>query len=214
MFILSVNIRSYFEADGPICFKALFKILVLSKFVAKTMFWSPKRSMHRHKIINPDHATTSVTLRGEQIKTTNWANFAVKLYLIKIRIESLCISERKFAPSNTPSYYSYSTIRLRKSHKYKPMWANQWHRLNLVKTFDGGLVWFVHIIKHSVAEASRFLGVSERTVERYISKFLVTGDLKLETIGRSYEERGTAFNWKKSVSFFCLRRQEPSDKRS
>ena len=63
-----------------------------------------------------------------------------------------------------------------------------------MKTLDGGLVWFVHILKHSVAEASLFLGVSERTVERYISKFLVTGDVKLETIGRSYEERGTAFN--------------------
>ena len=63
-----------------------------------------------------------------------------------------------------------------------------------MKTFDGGLGWFVHILKHSVAEASLFLGVSERTVERYISKFLVTGDVKLETIGRSYEERGTAFN--------------------
>ena len=62
-----------------------------------------------------------------------------------------------------------------------------------MKTLDGGLVWFVHVLKHSVAEASLFLGVSERTVERYISKFLVTGDVKLETIGRSYEERGTAF---------------------
>ena len=63
-----------------------------------------------------------------------------------------------------------------------------------MKTFDGGLVWFVPILKHSVAEVSLFLGVSERTVERYISKFLVTGDVKLETIGRSYEERGTAVN--------------------
>ena len=55
-------------------------------------------------------------------------------------------------------------------------------------------MWFVHVLKYSVAEASLFLGLSERTVERYISKFLVTGDVKLETIGRSYEERGTAVN--------------------
>ena len=58
----------------------------------------------------------------------------------------------------------------------------------------GRVTWFVHVLKHSVAEVSLFLGVSERTVERYISKFLVTGDVKLETIGRSYEERGTAVN--------------------
>ena len=75
------------------------------------------------------------------------------------------------------------------------------------------LVWFVHVLKHSVAEASLFLGVSERTVERYISKFLVTGDVKSERIGRSYVETRNVRHLKKSVSFFCLRRQEPSDKR-
>ena len=37
---------------------------------------------------------------------------------------------------------------------------------------------FVHVLKHSVAQASFVLGVSDRTVERYISKFLVTGDVK------------------------------------
>ena len=39
---------------------------------------------------------------------------------------------------------------------------------------------FVHVLQHSFAEASFFLGVSEC----YISKFLVTGDVKSETIGR------------------------------
>ena len=38
------------------------------------------------------------------------------------------------------------------------------------------VIWFVHVHQHSVADASFFLGVSERTVERYISKFLVTSD--------------------------------------
>ena len=73
-----------------------------------------------------------------------------------------------------------------------------------MKTLDGGLVWFVHVLKHSVAEASLFLGVSERTVERYISKFLVTGDVKAETIGRSCEETRNVFQLKKKtrVVFF------------
>ena len=43
--------------------------------------------------------------------------------------------------------------------------------------FNGDLplrvIWFV---QHSVAETSLFLGGSKRKVERYISKFLVTGD--------------------------------------
>ena len=77
------------------------------------------------------------------------------------------------------------------------------------------VIWFVHVLQHSVAEASLFLGVSERTIERYISKFLVTGDVKSETINRPFirgnKER---LSIEKSVSFFCLRRQEPSDKRS
>ena len=37
---------------------------------------------------------------------------------------------------------------------------------------------FVHILQNSVEEASFFLGVCERTVERYISKFLVNGYVK------------------------------------
>ena len=40
------------------------------------------------------------------------------------------------------------------------------------------VIWFVHILQNSVAEVSFFLGVCERTVERYISKFLVNGGVK------------------------------------
>ena len=58
--------------------------------------------------------------------------------------------------------------------------------------FSGDLrlrvIWYVHVLQHSVAETSFFLGVSERTVQRYISKFLVTGDVKSQIIGRSYEK--------------------------
>ena len=57
----------------------------------------------------------------------------------------------------------------------------------------GRVIWFVHVLQHSVAEASLFLGVSERTVERYIFKFLVTGDVKSEIIGRSYEATRNVF---------------------
>ena len=55
-----------------------------------------------------------------------------------------------------------------------------------MKTFDCSLIWFVHALQNLVAEASFLLSVSERTVQRYISKFLVTGDVKSEKIGRSY----------------------------
>ena len=48
------------------------------------------------------------------------------------------------------------------------------------------------------AEASFFLGVSERMVEHYISKFLVTSDVKSEIIGRSYEETRKGFQSKKA----------------
>ena len=48
------------------------------------------------------------------------------------------------------------------------------------------------------AEASFFLGVSERMVEHYISKFLVTGDVKSEIIGHSYEETRKGFQLKKA----------------
>ena len=48
------------------------------------------------------------------------------------------------------------------------------------------VIWFVHILQNSVAEASFFLGVCERTVERYISKFLVNGVVKRGPVGRSH----------------------------
>ena len=48
------------------------------------------------------------------------------------------------------------------------------------------VIWFVHILQNSVAEASFFLGVCERTVERYISKFLVNSHVKPGPVGRSY----------------------------
>ena len=67
-----------------------------------------------------------------------------------------------------------------------------------MKTFDVLYGWLVHVLQHSVAEASFFLGVSERTVEHYISKFLVTGDVKSETMGRSYEETRNFFQLKKA----------------
>ena len=60
------------------------------------------------------------------------------------------------------------------------------------------VIWLVHVLQHSFAEASVFLGVSERTVEHYISKFPVTGDVKSETIDRSYEETRNFFQLKKA----------------
>ena len=48
------------------------------------------------------------------------------------------------------------------------------------------VIWFFHVLQNSKAEASFFLGVCERTAERYISKFLVNGGVKPEPVGRSY----------------------------
>jgi len=48
------------------------------------------------------------------------------------------------------------------------------------------VIWFVHILQNSVVEASFFLRVCERRVERYISKFLVNGHVKPGLVGRSY----------------------------
>ena len=48
------------------------------------------------------------------------------------------------------------------------------------------VIWFVHILQNSVAEASFVLGVCQRTVERYISRFLVNGHIKPGPVGRSY----------------------------
>ena len=47
------------------------------------------------------------------------------------------------------------------------------------------VIWFVHILHNSVAETLFFFGVSERTVEGYISKFLVNGHVKPGPVGRS-----------------------------
>ena len=47
------------------------------------------------------------------------------------------------------------------------------------------VIWFVHILQNSEAEASFFLGVCERTVERCISKFLVNSHVKPGQVGRS-----------------------------
>ena len=46
------------------------------------------------------------------------------------------------------------------------------------------VIWFVHILQNSVAETSFFLGVCERTVERYISKCPVNGQVKPGPVGR------------------------------
>ena len=67
-----------------------------------------------------------------------------------------------------------------------------------MKTFEGGLYGLSK-------EASFFLGLSERTVERYISKFLVTSDVKSEIIGLSYEATSNvSVLIEKSVSFFFV----------
>ena len=56
-----------------------------------------------------------------------------------------------------------------------------WCRLHIVPT-----LWFVHVLRNSVAEALFFVGVCERSVERYISKFLVNGHVKPGPRSRSY----------------------------
>ena len=62
-----------------------------------------------------------------------------------------------------------------------------------MKTFDGGLSRLYMFFSIQLQRLHFFLGVSERTVERYISKFLVTGDVKSETIGHSYEAKRKVF---------------------
>ena len=47
-------------------------------------------------------------------------------------------------------------------------------------------IWFVQILYNSVAEALFFIGICERTLERYISKFLVNGHVKPGPVSRSY----------------------------
>ena len=48
------------------------------------------------------------------------------------------------------------------------------------------VIWFVHILQNSVAEALFFLGLCERPLESYISKFLMNGGVKPEPVGHSY----------------------------
>ena len=48
------------------------------------------------------------------------------------------------------------------------------------------VIWFVHILHNSVAEASFFLGICGRTLERYISKFLVNGHVKQGPVSGSF----------------------------
>ena len=62
-----------------------------------------------------------------------------------------------------------------------------------MKTFDGGLSRLYMFFSIQLQRLHFFLGVSERTVERYISKFLVTGDVKSETIGHSNEAKRKVF---------------------
>ena len=62
-----------------------------------------------------------------------------------------------------------------------------------MKTFDEGLSRLYMFFSIQLQRLHFFLGVSERTVERYISKFLVTGDVKSETIGHSYEAKRKVF---------------------
>ena len=47
------------------------------------------------------------------------------------------------------------------------------------------VIWFVPILQNSVAEASFFLSVCERTVERFIFKFLVSGGVEPKPVGHT-----------------------------
>ena len=64
-------------------------------------------------------------------------------------------------------------------------------------TLDGGLYGLSMFLSIQFQRLHFFGGVSERTVERYISKFPVTGDVKSKKIGRSYEETRNVFQLKK-----------------
>ena len=75
-------------------------------------------------------------------------------------------------------------------------------------TFDGesyGLSIFFRI--QGQIEASFFLGVCERTVERYISKFLVNGGVKPEPVGRSYGS--ISFAPREELIFFAYQIWKP-----
>ena len=74
-------------------------------------------------------------------------------------------------------------------------------------TIDGesyGLSIFFRIQGH--IDASFFLGVCERTVERSISKFLVNGGVKPEPVGRS--NGSISFAPREELIFFCIPNME------
>ena len=60
------------------------------------------------------------------------------------------------------------------------------------------VIWFVHVLQHSVAEDSYFLGVSKKRLSAIFLNFLVTDDAKSEIISRSYEETRNVFQLKKA----------------
>ena len=74
-------------------------------------------------------------------------------------------------------------------------------------TFNGESYGFVHILQNSEAEASFFLAVGERTVERYISKFLVNGRVKPEPVGCSYGS--ISFAPREELIFFAYQISKP-----
>ena len=49
------------------------------------------------------------------------------------------------------------------------------------------VIWFVHILQNSGAEVSFSWGICERTVERYISRFLMNGHVKSPPVSCSYD---------------------------
>ena len=72
------------------------------------------------------------------------------------------------------------------------------------------VIWFVHILQNSVAETSFFLGFCERTVERYISKCPVNGQVKPGPVGRSYSSISFAprFAPRGRTRCFCIPNNE------
>ena len=72
-------------------------------------------------------------------------------------------------------------------------------------------IWFVHILQNSVAEPSFFLGLCERTAERYISKFLVNGGVKPEPGCRPY---GNQFSASQRTQFLHTKYENHSSFRS
>ena len=78
----------------------------------------------------------------------------------------------------------------------------------MVPIFDGesyGLSIFFRI--QGQIDASFFLGVCERPVERYISKFLVNGGIKPEPVGRS--NGSISFAPREELIFFAYQIWKP-----